>query len=146
MREHLCDKIVVFVHQHFLERCSCVLLFSSIPLFAASNCLPICEASQHVGKNKCVTGKVLRVKAEPRAFTSGTSVKIKQLARLRGGLPSWSVKLYNGRAEITRNSVSQLKLTGGSTFDFSPAPYAFGRFLRSGIQIKDVYEIGRAHV
>ena len=49
---------------------SLVLLVSSLlvaPLvliapLAASDCLPIADAKQHVGENKCVTGKVLRVK------------------------------------------------------------------------------------
>jgi hypothetical protein len=37
--------------------------FATLPLFAASDCLPIGQASQHVGENKCITGKVLPVKA-----------------------------------------------------------------------------------
>jgi hypothetical protein len=40
----------------------CLILLSA-PLVVASDCLPIREASQHVGETKCVTGKVLRVKA-----------------------------------------------------------------------------------
>ncbi|MGA2859890.1 MAG: hypothetical protein ABSE40_23730 [Candidatus Sulfotelmatobacter sp.] len=39
-----------------------VLLLAAPQLFA-SDCIPICEASQHVGETKCVTGKVVRVKA-----------------------------------------------------------------------------------
>src|SRR5580700_2831733 len=41
------------------------LLVTSLSLIAplaASDCLPIADARQHVGENKCVTGKVLRVK------------------------------------------------------------------------------------
>ncbi len=34
----------------------------STSLFAASDCLPIADAKQHVGETKCITGKVLRVK------------------------------------------------------------------------------------
>src|SRR5271166_2455502 len=31
-------------------------------LFARTDCIPIQEASRHIGEEKCVTGKVLRVK------------------------------------------------------------------------------------
>ncbi len=45
----------------------CLILLSlsvSVALrLAASDCLPIRDAKQHVGETKCVTGKVLRVKA-----------------------------------------------------------------------------------
>jgi hypothetical protein len=49
----------------------------STPLFAASDCLPIGEASQHVGETRCVTGKVLRVKVDARACVSWILAKIK---------------------------------------------------------------------
>src|SRR5437764_14614461 len=40
------------------------LLLTILPasILSASDCLPIHEASQHVGETKCVTGKVIRVK------------------------------------------------------------------------------------
>ena len=40
------------------------LLFT--PPLRASDCLPIREASQHVGETKCITGKVLHVKVGPK--------------------------------------------------------------------------------
>jgi|ERR1700733_130703 hypothetical protein len=43
-----------------------LILCSATTLFAASDCFPIREAKQHVGETKCVTGKVLRVKAGAR--------------------------------------------------------------------------------
>lgn len=47
---------------------STILTFLSLALggntlFAASDCLSIGQAVQHVGETKCVTGKVLHVKA-----------------------------------------------------------------------------------
>jgi len=39
-----------------------VLLILLTTCVAASDCLPIADARQHVGETKCVTGKVLRVK------------------------------------------------------------------------------------
>jgi len=117
----------------FLRALLSVLLFSSIPLFAASGCLPIREASQHVGENKCITGKVLRVKAgargvhfvdfcEDQAACPFTVVvfphdlkDVGDVRRLAGQMIEihGPVKLYNGRAEIILSRVSQL--TGGST-------------------------------
>src|ERR1700689_5501708 len=43
-----------------------LILWSATTLFAAPDCLPIRDAKQHVGETKCVTGKVLRVKAGAR--------------------------------------------------------------------------------
>lgn len=106
---------------------------SSLPLFAASDCLPIGEARQHVGENKCITGKVLRVKAGARGvhfidfcedqlscpftvvvFRSDLK-DVGDVRRLTGRLIEihGPVKLYDGRAEIILKRVSQL--TGGST-------------------------------
>lgn len=109
------------------------IIFSSIPLLAASDCLPIREARQHVGENKCITGKVLRVKAgargvhfvdfcEEQAACPFTVVvfphdlkDVGDVRRLTGRMIEirGPVKLYDGRAEIILNRVSQI--TGGST-------------------------------
>jgi len=99
----------------------------------ASDCLPISEASRHVGENKCVTGKVLHVKAgakgvhfvdfcEDQASCPFTVVvfphDLKDVGDLRS-LPGHiieihgPVKLYDGRAEIILNRVSQI--SGGAT-------------------------------
>ncbi len=99
----------------------------------ASDCLPIREASQHVGETKCVTGKVLRVKVGAKGvhfvdfcedqmacpftvvvFPSDLK-DVGDVRRLAGRVIEirGPVKLYDGRAEIILNRVSQL--TGGST-------------------------------
>ena len=100
---------------------------------AASDCLPIREASQHVGENKCITGKVTRVKVGAKGvhfvdfcedqmacpftvvvFPSDLK-DVGDVRRLAGRVIEihGPVKLYDGRAEIILNRVSQL--TGGST-------------------------------
>jgi hypothetical protein len=111
----------------------CGFVLSTIPLFSAADCLSIGEAHQHIGETKRVTGKVLRVKAGAKGvhfvdFCEGqmscrfTVVvfpsDLKEVGdgrRLVGRVIEihGPVKLYNGRAEITLNRVSQL--TGGST-------------------------------
>jgi hypothetical protein len=108
------------------------LALFSTSLFA-SDCLPIREASQHVGETRCVTGKVLRVKVGARGvhfvdfcedqmacpftvvvFPSDLK-DVGDVRRLTGQVIEihGPVKLYDGRAEIILNRVSQL--TGGST-------------------------------
>jgi hypothetical protein len=108
------------------------LLAFSTQLFA-SDCLPIQEAAKHIGETKCVTGKVLRVKAGARGvhfvdfcadqmscpfsvvvFASDLK-DVGDVRRLTGQVIEihGPVKSYNGRAEIVLNRVSQL--TGGST-------------------------------
>ncbi|HTC47269.1 MAG TPA: hypothetical protein VK722_08095 [Candidatus Aquilonibacter sp.] len=100
---------------------------------AASDCLPISQASQHVGETKCITGKVLRVKAGAKGvhfidfcedqlacpfsvvvFPSDLK-DVGDVRRLAGQMIEihGPVKLYKGRAEIVLNRVSQL--TAGST-------------------------------
>jgi hypothetical protein len=100
---------------------------------SASDCLSIQTASQHVGETKCVTGKVLRVKVGARGvhfvdfcedqmacpFTvvvfPHDLKDVGDVRRLAGQMIEihGPVKLYNGRAEIILNRVSQL--TNGST-------------------------------
>jgi hypothetical protein len=108
------------------------LLLSPTAAFA-SDCLPIREASQHVGETKCITGKVLHVKAGAKGvhfigfceeqaacpfsvvvFASDLK-DVGDVRRLEGRVIEihGPVKLYDGRAEIILNRVSQL--TGGST-------------------------------
>jgi hypothetical protein len=108
------------------------ILFSTT-LLAASDCLPIREASQHVGETKCVTGKVLHVKVgakgvhfidfcEDQMACPFTVVvfphdlkDVGDVRRLAGHVIEirGPVKLYDGRAEIILNRVSQV--SGGST-------------------------------
>jgi hypothetical protein len=108
-----------------------VLLSASA--MCASDCLSIGEAGHHVGETRCVTGKVLRVKAGAKGvhyvdfcedqmscpftvvvFPSDLK-DVGDVRRLTGRVIEihGPVKLYNGRAEIILNRVSQL--TGGST-------------------------------
>jgi exonuclease VII large subunit len=99
----------------------------------ASDCLPIGEANQHVGETKCISGKVLRVKAGAKGvhfidfcedqLACPFSVVVFEhdlkdvgdVRRLAGQMIEihGAVKLYKGRAEIVLSSISQL--TAGST-------------------------------
>jgi hypothetical protein len=107
--------------------------FCSLPvLLAASDCIPIGEAGQHVGETKCVSGKVTRVKVGARGthflnfcedqmacpfsvvVFSHDLKDVGDVRRLAGhtieihGL----VKLYDGRPEIILNRASQI--SGGA--------------------------------
>jgi hypothetical protein len=109
------------------------LLSLSITSLAASDCISIQEASHHVGEVKCVTGKVLRVKAGSKGvhyvdfceeqmacpfsvvvFPSDLK-DVGDVRRLEGRMIEihGQVKLYGGRAEIILSRVGQL--SGGST-------------------------------
>ena len=112
-----------------------VLLALLLPAAAAhaSDCLPIREASRHIGETRCVTGKVLRVKVgakgvhfvdfcEDQMACPFTVVvfphdlkDVGDVRRLEGRTIEirGPVKLYDGRAEIVLSRVSQV--TGGST-------------------------------
>jgi hypothetical protein len=110
-----------------------VVLFASAHVLAASDCIPIGEASEHVGENKCIVGKVLRVKvgtkgvhylgfcAEHAACPFSVVVfphdlkDVGDVRRLEGRVIEihGPVKLYDGRAEIILTRVNQI--TGGST-------------------------------
>lgn len=116
----------------FLRIFFSIFFFSAVHAVAASDCLPIGEARQHVGEDKCVTGKVLRVKAGARGvhfvdfcedqmscpFTVvvfGSDLKdVGDVRRLAGRVIEihGPVKMYNGRAEIILKRVNQL--TGGA--------------------------------
>jgi hypothetical protein len=110
-----------------------LLILFAAPFLKASDCLPIGNASQHVGETKCVTGKVLRVKVGARGvhfldfcedqMACPFSVvvfphdlkDVGDVRRLAGHVIEvhGPVKLYDGRAEIILNRISQI--TGGST-------------------------------
>jgi len=108
-----------------------VLLLAAPPLLA-SDCIPIHEAGQHVGETKCVAGKVLKIKVGAKGvhflhfcedqmacpftvvvFPSGLK-DVGDVRRLEGRTIEihGPVKLYDGRAEIILNRVSQI--TGGA--------------------------------
>jgi len=108
-----------------------VILFAA-PFLATSDCLPIHEANRHVGETSCVTGKVLRVKVGDKGvhfldfcedemacpFTvvvfSHDLKDVGDVRRLAGRMIEihGPVKLYDGRAEIILNRISQI--TGGA--------------------------------
>ena len=116
-----------------LSRLAMLAIVISPALLAASDCLSIGEAAQHVGETKCITGKVLHVKAgvkgthfigfcEEQAACPFSVVvfasdlkDVGDVRRLEGRVIEihGPVKLYDGRAEIILNRVSQI--TGGST-------------------------------
>jgi hypothetical protein len=122
----------------------------------ASDCLPIREAKQHVGETKCVTGKVLRVKVGARGvhfvdfcedqmacpFTvvvfPHDLKDVGDVRRLAGQVIEihGPVKLYDGRAEIILNRVSQL--TAGSTL-IPPLPKNYD------VEKQGHYSAGRLH-
>jgi len=108
----------------------CLLLLSSF-LFA-SDCIPIDQAREHVGENKCVTGKVVRVKVgvkgvhyldfceDQMACPFSVVVfwhdlkDVGDVRRFAGRTIEIKgpVKLYDGHAEIILNRISQI--TGGA--------------------------------
>jgi hypothetical protein len=103
-----------------------------IPLFARTNCISIPEAAHHIGEDKCVTGKVLRVKGgskgvhhvdfcqDQMAYPFSVVVLPSDLKDVGDMRPprrtidrdSRKSKLYDGRAEIILSRVGQL--TNGS--------------------------------
>ena len=108
-----------------------VLLLAAPQLFA-SDCIPIHEARQYVGETKCVAGKVFKVKVGAKGvhfldfceeqmacpfsvvvFPSGLK-DVGDVRRLTGRTIEihGPVKLYDGRAEIILNRISQI--TGGA--------------------------------
>jgi len=109
---------------------------------AASDCIPIQEARQHVGQTQCVTGKVVRVKASPSGvhfldfcedqmacpFTvvifSQDLKDVGDVRRLAGRMIEihGEVKLYDGRPEIILNRISQI--TGGAAM-IPPLPKSY---------------------
>ena len=123
----------VFKHLYAAAAAAVMSTFLLSPLFATTTCLSISDAQQHVGETRCVTGKVTRVKVgakgvhfvdfcEDQAACPFTVVvfpsdlkDVGDVRRLAGHVIEihGPVKLYDGRAEIILNRVSQL--TGGST-------------------------------
>ena len=103
-----------------------------VPPLLATDCIPIGEAGRHVGETKCVAGKVTRVKVGARGvhfldfcedqvacpFTvvvfSRDLKDVGDVRRLAGRTIEihGPVKLYDGRAEIILNRVSQI--SGGA--------------------------------
>jgi hypothetical protein len=122
----------------FLRRCvigNALVLLAIIlwpPLLHASECIPIHEASQHIGETKCVAGKVLKIRIGNKGahfldfcedqmacpftvvvFPSGLK-DVGDVRRLAGRTIEihGEVKLYDGRPEIILNRIGQI--TGGA--------------------------------
>jgi len=116
-----------------------VALVASLPAFAASSCIPIADASKHIGATKCVSGKVVRVKQGERGvhffdfcddyrtcpFTVVVFASdLKQIGDVRRleGLQieiNGEIKSYDGRAEIILSRPSQLR---GDAAHIPPLP------------------------
>jgi hypothetical protein len=111
-----------------LRYCCLILTTLLASLLPASDCLPIHEASQHVGETKCVTGKVIRVKVGTKGvhyldfcedqlacpftvvvFPSDLK-DVGDIRRLAGRTIEvrGAVKLYDSRAEIILKRISQI--------------------------------------
>jgi hypothetical protein len=144
-----------------LRRCALVVvkwlvIASAAPLLAASDCIPIHEASQHVGEVKCVTGKVLRVKVGNKGvhfvdfcedhlacpftivvFPSDLK-DVGDVRRLEGRTIEvrGAVKLYDGRAEIILKRISQLS---GGVGLIPPLPRNYD------VENRGHYSAGRLH-
>lgn len=109
-----------------------LLLLLYAPRLSASDCVPIHEASQHVGETKCVEGKVLTIRIGNKGvhfleycedqmacpfsvvvFPSGLK-DVGDVRRLAGRSIEihGTIKLYDGRPEIILNRISQI--TGGA--------------------------------
>ena len=103
----------------------CVLFCA--PFLVASDCIPIQDASKHVGETKCVAGKVLRVKLSQRVhfldfcadqlacpFTvvvfSHDLKDVGDVRRLEGRSIeiSGAIKIYDGKPEIVLSRISQI--------------------------------------
>lgn len=109
------------------------LMVLALPaLLSASDCIPIQQASQHVGETRCVAGKVLKIRIGNKGvhflefcedqlscpftvvvFPSGLK-DVGDVRRLAGRTIEihGAVKLYEGRPEIILNHISQI--TGGA--------------------------------
>lgn len=132
-----------------------LLLALIFPAFLAADCIPIAEARQHIGEERCVTGKVIRVKHGSRGVTffdfcqdsmvcPFTVVVFPHDLRNVGDVHQLQnkvievhghVKEYDGRAEIILQEFRQL---GGEGRRIPPLPknydvenkghYSAGRF------------------
>ena len=110
-----------------------LIVLSVIPALGVTDCLPVEQASHHIGETRCVTGKVHRVSVGSKGvhfldfcedqmacpFTVVAfphSLKdVGDVRRLEGRNIEihGAVKSYDGRAEIILNRISQIP--GGAT-------------------------------
>ncbi len=110
-----------------------LLFLFAVPSARGADCIPIHQASQHVGETKCVTGKVIRVKVGAKGvhfldfcedamacpFTvvvfSNDLKDVGDVRRLAGRTIEihGALKAYDGRPEIILSRISQIE--GGAT-------------------------------
>jgi hypothetical protein len=140
-----------------LKASGAILTILLSPVFlSASDCLPIHEASRHVGETKCVTGKVVRIKAgvkgvhyldfcEDQLVCPFTVVvfasdlkDVGDIRRLAGRTIEvrGAVKLYDSRAEIILKRISQI--AGGAAL-IPPLPKEYD------VEKAGHYSAGRVH-
>ncbi len=133
-----------------------LIFLVAVPQLRAADCISIQDAGKHVGETRCVTGKVVRVKAgvngvhfldfcEDQMACPFTVVvferdlkdvgDVRRLAgrtiEIRGAL-----KLYDGRPEIILNRISQI--TGGAAM-IPPLPKAYD------VENRGHYSAGHLH-
>jgi len=131
-----------------------ILVFA--PLLCASDCIPIHEASHHVGETKCVAGKVLKIKVglkgvhfldfcEDQMACPFTVVVFASALKDVGDVRHFegrtieihgAVKLYDGRAEIILNRISQI--SGGAAM-IPPLPKSYD------VENRGHFSAGRLH-
>ncbi|HEY6770586.1 MAG TPA: hypothetical protein VI386_38065 [Candidatus Sulfotelmatobacter sp.] len=132
-----------------------VIFFSAITAFAA-DCLPIDQAHHHVGETKCITGTVHRVRVGDKGVhfldfcedqiacpfsvvVFSSSLKdVGDIRRLAGRNVEIKgpVKLYDGRAEIILNRISQIT-NGAAMIPVLPKDY--------DVEKQGHYSAGRLH-
>lgn len=117
-----------------------MLIFAgSLPMAAASSCIPFADAQKHIGANRCITGKVLQVKlgnggvhffdfCEDFRVCPFTVVvfpsdlkRVGDVRQLQGKQIEieGEVKGYDGRAEIILQRLGQLR---GDAAHIPPLP------------------------
>jgi hypothetical protein len=119
-----------------------LVIFFSVPLLRAADCISIQEASQYVGETRCVTGKVVRVKVGVNGvhfldfcedqlacpFTVvifGHDLKdVGDVRRLAGRTIEihGALKVYDGHPEMILNRIGQIK---GGVAMIPPLPKAY---------------------
>jgi hypothetical protein len=116
-----------------------LLVTLRFPMFSLGDCIPISEARQHVGEDRCVTGKVVRVKHGGKGLTffdfcqdsmvcpftvivfPGDLRNVGDVSQLQDKVIEvhGPVKEYDGRAEIV---LQQLRQLGGEGRRIPPLP------------------------
>ncbi len=120
------------IHGRIVNCLPLIVVMVVVSSLFASDCIPIHEAGQHIGQTACVTGRVVRVKVGAKGvhfldfcedqmacpFTvvvfSHDLKDVGDVRRLAGRTIEirGAVTVYDGRAEIILNRISQI--TGGA--------------------------------